>query len=137
MGEIHCCKKMSALQDTAMAIQWSKESFIQVLSHIHLYRVILLRKSPTLLKLLCAGAVLFGLLFSLIPVFSGMDEDSKTGNRDYLSQSRLSQILWPLCFMFGFVSAPYMQLLNDFFLCPSQLVTLLSPSGPSCHNERD
>jgi hypothetical protein len=69
-----------------------------------LYRLLLLRKLPTLLKFLCAGAVLFGLLFSLIPVFSGLDQDSKTGNEAYLSQPRLGQIFWPLCFMFGFVS---------------------------------
>ena len=68
-------------------------------------RLILLRKRPTILKLLCALAVLVGLFFSLIPVFSGLDQDSKEGNREYLKQSRRSQILWPLCFMFGFVSA--------------------------------
>jgi len=61
----------------------------------------MLRKRPTVLKLLCAIAVLLGLLFSLLPVISGMDEDSK---EEYFAQSKLSQILWPLCFMLGFVS---------------------------------
>jgi len=55
-------------------------------------------------KLIAAVVVLLGLLISLIPVISGMDKDSKEGNKLYLSQSRASQILWPLCFMFGFVS---------------------------------
>lgn len=53
--------------------------------------------------MLCAIAVLVGLLISLLPVITGLDKDSKTGNKEYLSQSRLSQVLWPFCFMFGFV----------------------------------
>ena len=36
---------------------------------------------------------------------SGLDKDSTSGNQDYLSQPRSSQIIWPLCFMFGFVSS--------------------------------
>ena len=69
-----------------------------------LYRLVLLRKRPTLLKLLCAVAVLLGLFLTLIPVLTGMDQDSRNGNEAYLAQSRLGQLLWPLCFMFGFVS---------------------------------
>ena len=68
------------------------------------FRFVLLQKKTTLVKLIAAAVVLIGLLISLIPVISGMDQDSKEGNRKYLQQSRASQILWPLCFMFGFVS---------------------------------
>ncbi len=68
------------------------------------YRLILLRKKPTLLKLLCAGGVFLGLLLSLLPVITGWDSDSKEGMNSYLKASRASQILWPLCFMFGSVS---------------------------------
>ena len=71
---------------------------------LSLCRFVLLRKSPTVLKLLSAIAVLLGLILSLIPDIAGMDANSKSGNQLFLSQPRLSQILWPLCFMFGFVS---------------------------------
>lgn len=67
-------------------------------------RFILLRKRPTLLKFICAMVVFGGILFSLIPIIAGMDEESEKGKEQYLQQSRLGQILWPFCFMFGFVS---------------------------------
>ena len=67
-------------------------------------RLVLLRKKPTLLKLCCAGFVLLGLILSLIPVIAGMDKDSESGKQAWLKQPIVGRILWPLCFMFGFVS---------------------------------
>ena len=72
------------------------------------YRLIILRKKPTLLKLLCALMVFIALILSLIPVITGMDEGGKEGKQTWLQQSTASRILWPLCFMFGFVSCKLM-----------------------------
>lgn len=69
-----------------------------------LFRVIILRKKPTLLKIIAAGIVLLGLILSLIPVITGMDKSSAKGKAGWLSQPTLGRILWPLCFMIGFVS---------------------------------
>ena len=67
-------------------------------------RLLLLRKRPTLLKLCCAGVVLLGLILSLIPVIAGMDKEGESGKQAWLQQPIVGRILWPLCFMFGFVS---------------------------------
>ncbi len=66
-------------------------------------RFVILRHRPTLLKLSCALFVFLGLILSLIPTITGMEKGS-SANNEWLQQSRLGQILWPLCFMFGFVS---------------------------------
>lgn len=71
---------------------------------INFYRLVILRKKPTILKLLCALMVFVALILSLIPVITGMDKESKEGKQAWLQQSTASRILWPLCFMFGFVS---------------------------------
>lgn len=66
--------------------------------------MLILRKKPTLLKLFSAGIVVLGLILSLIPVITGLDKDSANGKKEWLLQSTASRILWPLCFMIGFVS---------------------------------
>ena len=68
----------------------------------HVYRFLILRKKPTLLKLAAAGIVCVGLILSLIPVIGNMDKDSDAGL--WQQQSTAGRILWPLCFMIGFVS---------------------------------
>jgi hypothetical protein len=65
-------------------------------------RLILLRKRPQLIKLICAIVVFLALLLSLVPVIAGM-EDGSGGKDDYLQQKTIARVLWPLCFMFGFV----------------------------------
>ena len=67
-------------------------------------RLIILRKRPTWLKLGAAGAVLIGVAVSIIPVLAGMDEKSKQGDEKWQIQPTAARILWPLCFMLGFVS---------------------------------
>lgn len=68
-------------------------------------RLIILRKRPTWLKLGAAGAVLIGVAVSIIPVLAGMDEKSKQGDEKWQIQPTAARILWPLCFMLGFVSS--------------------------------
>ena len=63
----------------------------------------MLRKRPQLIKLLCAVVVFLGLILSLVPVMAGLDKDSDNSD-SYLKQSTVARILWPMCFMFGFVS---------------------------------
>lgn len=67
-----------------------------------LYRLIVIRKRPTLLKLCCSGAVLLGLIISLIPIMSGDNSDPED-KQAWLQQPIAARVLWPLCFMFGFV----------------------------------
>ena len=71
---------------------------------IIIFRFLILRKKPTVLKVVAAGCVVVGLILSLIPVISGMDKDSAHGKQEYLKQPTASRILWPFCFMIGFVS---------------------------------
>lgn len=70
---------------------------------LFLSRFILLRKRPQLIKLICAIVVFLALILSLIPVITGKG-DSSNDTSAYLKQSTVARILWPLCFMFGFVS---------------------------------
>ena len=84
-------------------------SFNLILSYqsllLYTNRVIILRKKPTVLKVIAAGVVLLGLILSLIPVIAGLDKDSADHKQDWLKQSTIKRILWPLCFMLGFVRA--------------------------------
>lgn len=70
----------------------------------YLYRLVLLRKKPTALKFICAVIVFIGLIFSLIPTIAGLDTGAVTAKERYMEQPKLHRILWPLIFMFGFVS---------------------------------
>ena len=66
-----------------------------------IYRYFILRKVPTLRKFLCAMVVLISLFICLIPkIFTSVDPDAadSTGGA-----SGVAGILWPLCFMLGFV----------------------------------
>lgn len=47
----------------------------------------ILRKKPTILKVVAAGSVVTGLVVSLVPVIAGMDKDSSAGKQEYLDQS--------------------------------------------------
>ena len=62
----------------------------------------MLRKKPTLLKLLCALVVFIGLFICLIPtIFPEVDPKAeKTKNAAH----GVSRVMWPIIFMLGFVS---------------------------------
>ena len=64
----------------------------------------ILREKPTIVKLIAAGIVVFGLILSLIPVIGNLDKDEKDENKEWQEQSTVARILWPLCFMTGLVS---------------------------------
>ena len=68
-------------------------------------RVLIVRKRPTLLKLLCGLAVVVGLFVCLIPtIFPSVDPKAeKTKNEAH----GVSRVMWPLIFMLGFVSTLY------------------------------
>ena len=64
---------------------------------------------PTLRKFICALTVLVSLFICLIPkIFTSIDPDAgKSGGA-----SGVAGILWPLCFMLGFVSSEVLSVLN-------------------------
>ena len=65
-------------------------------------RVLIVRKRPTLLKLLCGLGVVVGLFVCLIPtIFPSVDPKSKKTENE---AHGLSRVMWPLIFMLGFVS---------------------------------
>ena len=68
----------------------------------YFHRVLILRKRPTRLKLLCGLAVVVGLFVCLIPtIFPSVDPKAERTK----SEARgVSRVLWPLIFMLGFVS---------------------------------
>jgi drug/metabolite transporter (DMT)-like permease len=75
-----------------------------------IFRLILLRKRPQLIKLICAAVVFLGLVLSLIPVITGMDASDSSS---YLNQNSAARILWPMCFMLGFVPAAVMNVVEE------------------------
>lgn len=99
---------------------------IYICSSIYIYRFFILRKKPTLLKLAAAGIVCVGLIMSLIPVIGNMDKDSAAGL--WHQQSAAGRILWPLCFMIGFVSY-----IHDHMLCMHYLGGLHGNLHKLCH----
>jgi len=67
--------------------------------------VLIVRKRPTLLKLLCGLAVVVGLFVCLIPtIFPAVDP--KAGKTKTEAHG-VSRVMWPLIFMLGFVSNLY------------------------------
>lgn len=62
-------------------------------------RILIVRKKPSRQKLLSGLVVMIGLFISLIPSvlsdFSNRDQDEVDG---------ISRVMWPIMFMFGFVS---------------------------------
>ena len=75
--------------------------------------MLIVRKRPTLLKLLCGIAVVVGLFVCIIPtIFPSVDpkaEKTKTENEAH----GVSRVLWPLVFMLGFVSKLYIKLFRQ------------------------
>ncbi|XP_068731350.1 crt homolog 3-like [Montipora capricornis] len=76
-----------------------------------LFRFVILKKKPTLLKLCCGIAVVIGLFICLIPtIFPGVDAKAqKTENEAH----GVSRVLWPIIFMFGFLPAAIMNVLEE------------------------
>jgi len=76
-----------------------------------LFRLLILRKKPTVLKLLCAIVVVVGLFICLIPtIFPSVDpkaEKPKNGTHG------VSRVLWPIIFMLGFLPAAIMNVLEE------------------------
>ena len=117
-------KRMHNIYDHVTFQQFMQRGFLMTLCSMHhtqglelflflkltvnglilLFRFILLRKPPTILKLICAIIVFIGLIFSLIPTISGLDKGAAEDKEQYMQQPELNRILWPLIFMFGFVS---------------------------------
>ena len=48
--------------------------------------------------------MIVGLILSLVPVIFGFDKDNDKDNHDWAQQPTAARILWPCCFMLGFVS---------------------------------
>ncbi|XP_065828550.1 crt homolog 3-like [Oscarella lobularis] len=101
-------------------------------------RFVLLKKKPNLFQFLTALAVFGAIFFCLIPTFGNMDpsqvcahsnnnnnsnnnnsNNSNSNNSNSNSttgsggESLAGRILWPLCFMFGFVPAALMNVLEE------------------------
>lgn len=74
---------------------------------MHVHSLIILRKKPTLLKLISAGLVTIGLVVALVPVITGLDKGSEEGKHEWAQQPTVARVLWPVCFMIGFVSFMY------------------------------
>ena len=74
------------------------------------HRVLIVRKRPTLLKLLCGIAVVIGLFVCLIPtIFPSVDPKAEKTKTEAHGVSR---VMWPIIFMLGFVSILCIQLIS-------------------------
>ena len=63
-----------------------------------------------------------GVAISIIPVVTGMDHESEKGNDKWASQPTASRVLWPLCFMLGFVSCFCMEVSNNMSVAVSSSI---------------
>ena len=78
--------------------------------------MLIVRKRPTLLKLLCGLAVVVGLFVCLIPtIFPSVDPKAEKTQHEAHGVSR---VMWPVIFMLAFVSA-----LHIFRLSPCTSVS--------------
>jgi len=76
-----------------------------------LIRYIMLRKRPTLRKFICGILVVVGLFICLLPsIFPSMSHDS-SGGPD--GATGIGKVLWPICFMLGFVPAALMNVIQE------------------------
>lgn len=88
------------------------------------FRLLIIRKRPTLLKLCCAAAVLVGLIIALIPIMQGDNFDPQD-KEAWLQQPKAARILWPLCFVVGFIPAALMNVFEEKGLQDNRKVNLL------------
>ena len=75
-----------------------------------LARFLLLRKRESRKQLFAALAVFVGLFLSLTPSIFGLGDQSATAST---SKSHLARIMWPVCFMLGFVPAAVMNVWEE------------------------
>ncbi|KAL9954561.1 hypothetical protein ACROYT_G042117 [Oculina patagonica] len=76
-----------------------------------LFRLLIVRKKPTLVKLLCGVAVVVGLFICLIPtIFPSVDPKAEKAKNEAHGVSR---VMWPIIFMLGFVPAAIMNVLEE------------------------
>lgn len=78
------------------------------------HRFIVLRKKPTTRKFLCGMIVLLSLFICLLPSIFPKQLDPHKGQEKGEGASGTAGVLWPLCFMIGFVS----RLTNCQFIYP-------------------
>jgi len=77
-----------------------------------LFRLIILRRKPTLLKLLCSFAVIIGLFICIIPtVFPEID--SKISDETTIEIDSFSRVVWPIIFMLGSVPEATMRVYEE------------------------
>lgn len=76
-----------------------------------LFRVLIVRKKPTLLKLSCGIIVVVGLFICLIPtIFPKVDPKAEKKKNE---AEGVSRVMWPIIFMLGFVPAAIMNVLEE------------------------
>ncbi|XP_048586541.1 uncharacterized protein LOC5518915 [Nematostella vectensis] len=75
-------------------------------------RFFVLRKKPTILKFVCGMLVLLALFICLLPsIFPKQLDPSPKGAGE--GASGLAGVLWPICFMLGFVPAAAMNVIEE------------------------
>ena len=90
------------------------------------WRLLIVRKKPTLLKLSCGVIVVVGLFICLIPtIFPEVDPKAEKRKNDAQGVSR---VMWPIIFMLGFVSGTQRQKKSD---CNSTISIFCYP-GEQC-----
>jgi hypothetical protein len=76
-------------------------------------RLVILRKRPSLIQGLSAAAVFLALFLCLVPNILDLDKSKCAESNTASSVSGPGRILWPLCFMFGFLPAAIMNVLEE------------------------
>ncbi|XP_062501559.1 uncharacterized protein LOC134178690 [Corticium candelabrum] len=76
-------------------------------------RIFILKKKPNLVQGLSAVAVFMALLLCLAPDIFDLDKPRCSQSSASTSSTGAARVLWPLCFMFGFVPAAIMNVLEE------------------------
>jgi len=76
-----------------------------------LFRFAILKKKPTLIKLICGILVVVGLFICLLPTIFPSIGHSSSGSSG--GATGVGKVLWPMCFMLGFVPAAVMNVIEE------------------------
>ncbi|XP_062501851.1 uncharacterized protein LOC134178956 [Corticium candelabrum] len=79
-------------------------------------RIFILKKKPNIVQGLSAAAVFMALFLCLVPDIFDLDKSRCSQSNASTSSTGAARVLWPLCFMFGFVPAAIMNVLGEKIL---------------------
>ncbi|XP_070559933.1 crt homolog 3-like [Ptychodera flava] len=82
-----------------------------VIPYTVIARYVMIRKGVGVKRLVCTGVVLIGLFISMEPIIFNIDNEDSSSSGQH--QSTASRVLWPACFLLGFLPVGVMNVLLE------------------------